>query len=130
MNATENAEVVSAGYEAFANGDMETVAKLFAPTLSWHVPGRSPIAGDYTGPDEVFGYFGRLMDGTGGTFHIEIHDLLASNDHVVVLTRETAVRDGRSLDANLVHIWHLQDRQATEFWAIPADAQALDAFWS
>jgi hypothetical protein len=130
MNAADNADTIRAGYEAFAAGDMEAVAKLFAPDLIWHIPGASRIAGDYKGHDAVFGFFGKLMADSGGTFHVEMHDLLASDDHVVALVRETASRDGKSLDANEVHVWHLQDGQATEFWGIPGDSQAVDAFWS
>lgn len=130
MSAQDNAEVIRSGYEAFSKGDMDTVAKLFDHGIRWHVSGRSQLAGTYEGHDAVFGFFTRLMGLTGNTFAIEIHDLLASEDHVVVLARETATREGRSLDANEVHVWHLAGGHATEFWGISQDAYASDAFFA
>ena len=47
MRASENAEIVRRGYEAFNAADIEALTRLFAENASWHTPGRSPIAGDY-----------------------------------------------------------------------------------
>ena len=130
MTAQGNADLVRSGYEAFSKGDLETVSKLFASEIRWHIPGRSPIAGTYTGHDEVFGFFATLVQETGGTFKVDVHDLLASDDHVVVLAKESAERAGRSLDSNEVHVWHIEDGLATEFWGCPVDAYAADEFWT
>lgn len=130
MTAQENRDLVHGGYEAFATGDLDAVAKLFAPDISWHISGRSEIAGTYTGIEEVFGFFGRVFEMTGGTLKVELHDILASEDHVVALVRESATRDGKELASDEAHVWHLSDGFATEYWALPADAYATDAFWS
>ncbi|HET6915630.1 MAG TPA: nuclear transport factor 2 family protein, partial [Acidimicrobiales bacterium] len=119
MGAQENAELLRSGYEAFSTGDMETVAKLFAPDIRWNISGRSQISGTYTGHDEVFGFFGKLMELTGNTFSVAIHDLLASDDHVVVIVKESGTRNGTSLESDEVHVWHVEDGRATEFWGIP-----------
>jgi hypothetical protein len=129
VTAQDNAGTIRSGYEAFAKGDLDTVRQLFAPDIRWHIGGRSQLAGTYTGHDEVFGFFGKIFDLSGGTFSIEIHDVLASDDHVVVLARETGSRDDRQLDSNEAHIWHLENGVATEYWALPRDAYATDAFW-
>lgn len=129
MTAQENADLVRGGYEAFAKGDLDAVAQLFAPGIRWHVSGRSQIAGTYTGQDEVFGFFGTLVQETGGTFHIDIHDVLASDDHVVVLVTESAERGGKTLDSNEVHVWHLEGGRATEFWGCSVDSYAVDEFF-
>ena len=96
----------------------------------WHISGRSPLAGTYKGHEEVVGFFTQLMERSGGTFNIEIHDFLASDDHVVVLTHETGERNGKSLDSNFAHIWHLRDGKAVEFFAIARDQYADDEFWA
>ena len=129
MGAQENAELVRTGYEAFSKGDMETVARLFAPDIRWNVSGRSQISGTYTGQDNVFGFFGKLMELTDNTFGLDIHDLLASDDHVVVLVNESATRNGKSIESDEVHVWHIAGGKATEFWAIPKDTHKVDEFW-
>jgi uncharacterized protein len=129
MTAHENAELIRSGYKAFADGDLDTVAKLFAPDIRWHIGGRSSISGTYTGHDEVFGFFGKLIEETGGTFHLDIHDILASEDHVVVLVRESASRGDRRLEMNEAHIWHLSDGFAKEFWGFAEDQYEASSFF-
>jgi len=130
MGANDNAELIQSGYEAFSKGDMETVAKLFASDIRWNISGRSQISGTYNGHDEVFAFFGKLMEMTDNTFSVSIHDLLASDDHVVVLVTESGTRNGNSIESDEVHIWHLDNGQATEFWGIPKDSYKVDEFWA
>jgi hypothetical protein len=49
-----NVELLRRGYAAYNTGDMATINELFADDIEWHVPGRSELAGDYHGKDEVF----------------------------------------------------------------------------
>jgi len=130
MSAQDNAARIRGGYEAFAAGDLDSVSKLFSPEIRWHISGTSQISGTYTGHDEVFGFFARLVAETAGTFEIDIHDLLASDEHVVVLVRESASRGDRRLEMDEAHVWHLADGMATEFWGIAQDQHAADAFWA
>jgi ketosteroid isomerase-like protein len=130
MGATEDLALVQSGYEAFGRGDIPGVLAVLSPEIQWHIPGRNPMAGTYKGHEEVVGFFTQLMERTGGTFNLEIHDFLASDDHVVALTRETGQRDGKSLDSNVVHIWHLRDGKAVEFFGITQDQHAGDDFWA
>ncbi len=130
MSAQSNADAIRAGYEAFAKGDIDSVAKLLAPGIRWHVAGRGPLTGTYEGRDEVLRFFGGLTDLTGGTFRVEIHDLLASDDHVVALMRQHVSHGDAHHDSNVVHVWHLRDGAATEFWAIPEDQHGLEELWA
>ncbi len=118
------------GYEAFAVGDLATVMTIFDEDIVWHSPGRSPLAGDFRGHQQVTEFFGRIFDLSGGTFKNEIHDILANDEHGVVLLRATAQRDGKSFDATGCHVWHLRDGKATEFWNLTLDSYAADEFWS
>lgn len=126
-----NAELIRSGYEAFANGDVPAVLALFAADITWHISGRSPLAGVYTGHDEVLGFFQALGDRSNGTFKLDVHDILDNGeDKVVVLVTETAERDDARLDVSAVHVWRIQDGQATNFQAYMADEYAVDTFWS
>jgi ketosteroid isomerase-like protein len=127
--AHPNEELIRGGYEAFAKGDIPDVLSRFAEDIVWHVPGRSPVGGDYRGHDGVMSFFGKLMEMSGGTFALEVHDLLATDDHAVALIRATAERDGTSRAFNSAHVWHVADGKATEFWALSTDPYADDEFW-
>jgi len=61
-----------------------------------HVKGLSSLDGDYRGPDAVIGFFGRLMEATGGTFGLDIHTIVADDEHAAVLATEHAERNGQS----------------------------------
>lgn len=126
-----NEDVLRRGYAAFAEGDMDTLRELIADDTVWHVPGDHPLSDDYKGKDEVFGFFDQQLERTDGTFRIELHDVLANDEHAVALVRFYGQRKGRDLDGALVtHVFHVEDGQATEFWASPFDQAAADEFWS
>ena len=49
-------------YECFAKGDMATLkTDVFAPDITWSLPGHHPLSGIKNGPDEVIAFFGALM---------------------------------------------------------------------
>jgi uncharacterized protein len=123
-----NVELLRRGYAAYSTGDMETINEVFADDIVWHVAGRSELAGDYIGKDEVFGFFAKLMAVSEGTNRIEVHDVLANDEHGAVLITQTATRGGRQFSGRAVHTFHFQDGQVTEFWDAPLDQYASDEF--
>ncbi len=127
--AHPNEDLVRKGYKAFSEGDLETIDTLFADDIVWHVPGKSSISGDYKGKEEVFGFFGKVTQETGGTFKIDLHDVLANDEHAVVLTKSSAEKDGKSLEGNGVAVYHVTDGKVTEAWQLSEDQYALDEFW-
>jgi ketosteroid isomerase-like protein len=126
-----NAEIISSGYEAFAAGDIPAVLAVFAEDITWKIPGRSPLAGTYNGHDEVLGFFQNLGERSGGTFHLDIQDVLDNGeDRVVLVVTVTAQREDRSLSQTAVHMWSVRDGKATSFQGISEDDYENDAFWS
>jgi uncharacterized protein len=89
-------EVFRRTYAAFTTGDMNALAEVFAEDVAWHTPGRSPLSGDYEGRDATFESFAREFELSGGTYAVELHDVLADDDHTVALLRCTAQRDGKT----------------------------------
>jgi ketosteroid isomerase-like protein len=128
--AHPNEELTRKGFDAFGKGDMDTIRELFADDVVWHAPGRNPLSGDYRGIDEVLQQFGKVFEMTGGTFRLEIHDILANDDHVVALVHATAERSGKQFDSNGVQVFHVKNGKVTESWLHPDDIYASDEFWS
>lgn len=122
-----NETLVRSAYAAFSRGDMETVLGAFDDDIVWRVGGDSKLAGEYRGPQQVLGFFGTLMELTGGTFHLDIHDVLANDEHAVALVAVTASRDGRSVQGlPAAHVWHVHEGKLHAFWDCPADQAGLD----
>ena len=72
-----NATVFRRGYEAFNSGDMDTIRELFDENIVWHAGGRNRFSRDAHGIDETLGFFLELMQATDGTFHVDVHDIIA-----------------------------------------------------
>jgi hypothetical protein len=118
--------LIREGFEAFAKGDMDTVSRLFDDDIKWHTSGTSVLSGDFKGKDAVFAFFGKLMELTEGTFHQEIHAILADDDHVVVLV-DNGQQKPRPFTGQAVFVFHVRDGKAVECWDIPADQAAAAA---
>lgn len=128
--AHPNEDLARRGFEAFATGDMATLNELFADDIVWHSPGRNQLAGTYHGKEQVFAQFQKVAEMTGGTFKVDLHALLADDEHVVALTRARGEREGMTLDDNTVQVFHVKDGKVTESWLHPGDAESSDKFWS
>jgi ketosteroid isomerase-like protein len=125
-----NAALISSGYDAFARGDLQGVFAVLAENTLWHIPGRGPLARDYHGHAEVLGFFQHFMELSNGTFRIQVDDILAKGDRVVVLCTESAQRGDRSWSSPQVHVWTVKDGRATVFQQYQSDQQTEDEFWS
>jgi uncharacterized protein len=126
----QNAELIASAYQAFSRSDIATVFQILGPDITWHVPGSSPLSGDYKGHDQVGGFFAATMELSGGTFTIDIQDILAHQDMVVVLCTVAAERHGQSWSSPEVHVWRVAGLQAVEFREFQGDEQTEDEFWS
>lgn len=117
-------------YQAFAASDMATLNELIADDTVWHILGHNELSGDKKGKDAVFAFFGQLMERSGGTFRLEVHDVLASDQHSIGLVTERAEKDGKKWESRAVHVSHTDSEGRTrEFWAFQEDQAATDAFW-
>jgi uncharacterized protein len=114
------------GYAAFAKGDFAVLNDLFAEDLLWHDAGRNQLSGEYRGREAVFGFFGKLMEVTEGSFRVDLHAVFADDEHAVALVVLTASRDGRSMEVNEAHVFHMRDGKVVEFWNASTDMYAVD----
>jgi uncharacterized protein len=127
-----NEVLLREAFAAFMRGDMEALqTKYFAEDIRYHVSGRSQIAGDYEGVAQVLGLFGRLFELSGGTLRLELHDVVANDEHGVALFKVLAERDGKQLADNEILISHATpDGKAAEIWTQSTDVYNSDQFWS
>ncbi len=125
-----NTTLLRNGYEAFGKGDMATLTDLFSEDVVWHVPGNNPISGDHKGRDAVFAVLAKVAELTGGTCKIELHDVLANDEHAVALTRATASRQGKQINVLESAIYHVRNGKVTEFWSFSQDQRLNEEFWS
>jgi uncharacterized protein len=123
-------ETLRESYAALARGDIDAVTKEWTDDIVWHIPGRGEHAGDYTGIPAFLDVFGRVMELTGGTYKSEVHDVLANDDHAVVLATITAERGDKKLRDNEMLTIHWRDGKAAEIWMVHTDQYAVDEFFA
>jgi ketosteroid isomerase-like protein len=122
---------VRRGYEAFQTGDLDLLRnELFDPDIVWHSPGRNILSGDYRGADAVIASFVRQFEETGGTFKVELHDVLGSDDHAVALGTASGERNGKSMSEPYAHVFHFRDGRIIEAWILDFDPYKTDEFFA
>jgi ketosteroid isomerase-like protein len=126
MSEHPDAAVVRSAYEALSRGDMATLAGLLHEDVVWHesAPG---MEGDYVGREETLTFLGRVFEGIEMT-SMEIHDVLASDDHVVIMHEDSMTAGGRSLTAKYLDVYHVRDHKLAEHWHLALDPKADEAF--
>jgi ketosteroid isomerase-like protein len=131
MTEHPGVEGARASIEAFNRGDMTALREFYADDVVWHVGGTHGLSGDYRGRDELFGYFAKVREMTGGTLRLEPEAILTSEEHTAIFMKVSGQRDGKTLGVTLAEAFTMgPDGRWTEFWSLADDQDAVDTFWS
>ena len=124
-----NIEQARRGYKAFNDGDIQTVMDLIAEDCVWHGGPYGPFAGDYKGKAAILDFFMKFAQLTEGTYKADIHDILANDQHGIVLGTSSGTRKGKTREDKFVDVVHLDaDGKIKEFWRFVEDQQGAIAF--
>lgn len=131
MNEHPNATRIRELFAAFRARDIDTVRSAISEKAVWHFPGQTgKLAGAHEGHAGIFSFLARVSELTGGTFELELEQVLANDDYAVAFFRGRARRQGRELDNPTCLKIRLYDGRATEVWEFVWDLYAVDGFWS
>ncbi len=127
MNDHPNAALVRSMTEHFNSGDIDKLVAMLSDDIEWHEIGRAePIMGK----EALAARFGM---GSGGPPPYEItgetHDVIANDDHTIVMAKAHATKDGRSFDYKVAEIYHMKDGKITARWAFSDDTAAINDFF-
>ncbi len=130
--AHPNEELLRKAYDAFNKGDLDFLRnEAFTDDIVAHIPGQSPVSGEFRGVDEVFRVFGQLAELSEGTFRLEVHDVLANDEHGAVLSLSSAQRGGKRLDQQkTAELYHFRNGKISEIWPWSESERENDEFWS
>ena len=105
--------------DAFEQSDFQTLDRLIADDVVWHEIGRSEPRRGKAAPG-------------GGDYSINAstHDILASDEHAVVMVNARATRGGRTFEYRTVEIYHIRAGPITERWAFSDDTARIAAFFA
>ena len=126
-----NVDLIRGIYAAFAAGDVPAVLGAMSEDMVWNEAENFPYAdgNPYRGHDAILGgVFARLGAEWDG-FAALPEEFLDAGDTIVVLGRYRGSHKatGRSLDAQLAHVWRLKDGKAVAFQQYTDTLQAARA---
>ena len=97
--------------------------------VAWHVPGRSAIAGDYRGRDEVLRYFTTRRELASATIRIEVHGVLADDQRAVILAEGHMGPGGETSSWKTVAVFRMVEGRIAECLVLPYDQRAYEEIW-
>lgn len=131
MTDHPNALRMRRAVERFMSGDMEGFLSNFADDVVWRTGGHNALTGVRRGRDEVGRWFRSWDAKTGGSHMIELVDVLADEQHLVVFLRIKADREDASLNVKVANAFRLgPDGSWKESWWLADDQEAVDRFFS
>jgi ketosteroid isomerase-like protein len=120
-----NATLVRDALEKMATGSMSEQADLLADDVEWHEIGRDePIRGK----EALMARFGEMPE--GGSITLDVHDVLANDDHTVALVTATAKMGEQSLTYRTAEITHIRDGKIAHRWAFSDDTERITKFFA
>jgi uncharacterized protein len=131
MSEHPNAARIRGLFAAFRARDVEAIRGTLAEDAVWHFPGRAGLlAGSHAGHAGILGFLARVGELTGGTFELELEDVLANEAHAVAFFRGRGRRRDRELDNPTCLKIRLEAGRAVEIWEFVWDLEEVDRFWS
>jgi ketosteroid isomerase-like protein len=129
-----SAEIVERFYAAqrrfYAGEDVSAeLCETLADDVLWVVPGRSAIAGEYRGTEQVLAYFARRRDAADRTFRITPRGILADAERVVHFADGEALIGGEPRQWRTVGLFTIAGGRIAECRLLPFDQYAFDAIW-
>ena len=118
----ENKNIVLSGYQAFSEGDLDSLSKIFHEEAVITVNGDHKRSGNYKGFADWRDKFLVHLPNDYPNFNLEIQHLVAEDDRVHVFVKYTA----DNLNANGVHMFLLEGGLQKDF-IIFDDSQKMAA---
>ena len=122
--AHPNEDLVRTASEALGRRDYDTFLTFQHEDVVVHAPMNQTLRGH----DEIRQNFQQMDSMLDGPSELTIHDILANDEHGIVLAKQTVTKDGKSFAMDQVVVIHIQDGKAKEVWVHLTDPQAAAQF--
>lgn len=123
MGEHPNAQVYRQAMESFMSGSGEADELIADDIVWWQIGVPEPLRGKEAVMES-------MSEFEGVDFEIDVHDIIASDDHVVALVSATVRIGDREFSYRTAEIAHVIDGKITERWAFSDDTQAIIEFFS
>ena len=126
-----NAAAVRRIFDAFASRNVASIQDAISEDCVWHFPGRrGNLAGEHRGRAAIMQFLANVAVLTGGTFHLDLHDITASDEHVVAVFTGHGEREGKVLDNPTALVITMTNGAPAEIREFVWDLDHVEDFWS
>src|SRR5262249_9957126 len=125
--AHPNEALLRETYEAVGQGDLQVLFDALADDVRRADSSLGPLAGECRGKEVVGVFFAMMFEVYAGTLQLDLLDVVANEDHAVVLTREHGKIGGEPVSWRGTHNCTFRDGECAEFVAI--NDRAYNCFW-
>ncbi len=123
MEEHPNAKIYRKAMEDMAS-DPQSIAEVLADDVVWwQIGSPEPLRGKEAVLQSLEGF-------EGVDFDIDLHDVTASDDHVVGLVTATVRVGDHEFSYRTAEIAHIKGGKVTERWAFSDDTEAITNFFS
>ena len=126
---SENSDALKRGYDAFNNGDIETVSEIFADDVRWEGPNTDgvPMAGVHEGKDAVLEALGQIGDDFE-RFQVSPDEMVEEGDTIVVLSHlDAKTSSGTELKLPGAEVWRMSGGKAQRVQSLLDTAEVKQA---
>jgi uncharacterized protein len=128
----DNVRLLKNLYDAFGHGDIPTVLGSMSPDIRWHQAESNPYmpSGDaFVGPDAVLNNIFMKLGAEWDGFTVHPKSFHGAGDSVIVEARYSGTykATGKSIDAQVCHVWDVKDGKVTRFQQYVDTAKIQDA---
>jgi len=115
-------------YHLWHAGDAAGIEREFSPKLSFEIKGKTLLSGKHDRA-QFAGLITKMKELSGGTFQSEIHDLLVSDRHAMILATHKLTRGGAALEYRSVQVWRFEDGLPIAGYEYLRDHEQFQQIW-
>lgn len=129
---SENSDALKRAYDAFNNGDIDTVSEVFEDDIRWEGPNTQgvPMSGVHEGRDACLQALGQIGEDFEN-FHVSPDEMVEQGDTIVVLSHiEGTTKSGNEVKLPGVEIWRMSGGKAKRAQTLVDTAEVKKAIGS
>lgn len=115
-------------YSLWHAGDVAGIEREFSPKLTFEIKAKTAISGKHDRA-RFAGLFTRMKELSGGTFNSEVHDMLVSDRHALVLATHRLSRGGAALEYRSVQVWRFENGSPIAGYEYLRDHEQFQQIW-
>lgn len=119
-----NVSLVAEAYDALNRRDLDGFISAFADDAVLHGPG-----GQVEGKESILALVHELIELSRDSLVIDLHDVLANDDHTVALQITKAQLGNRKLEDRVAYVFHVNDRRLIQDAYFTGDPRVQDEFY-